>query len=231
MRILWISVVLLLASHPASAQILVRADNMLLQEGALSAMPMMGVYPTTEQKQVDLKSGSPFFNEAWRKSLILAESGVVFKNVATRINLYSHQIHFLDDAGQERVAAQPLSEVLFEPEEDGRRVHFINGNLLPVPRAGWYQLLVNDKLILVKGFQRFLEAQTRYAGGKDYVMSGSEAFLVFSNKQPFVIKKISDFVSVKPQHKEAILQKAKQISNRLSREAQFTEMALFINTL
>ncbi len=211
------------------AQVAVRVDNAVMNTGG-AGFPISGIYPTTNKQLIELVSGSPFFNTNWTKSKIVTESGKVYQDVPVKINLYESNIHYQDKGGAELVMDTPISEVLMDSDKAGQKVHFINGNILPNVKKGWYQLLVNDTITLIKGFRKTLETHTSYGSAKDYSIATIESYYVFYNGKEYDVKKASDLIDVLPIKKKEIEAQIKK-TGKLSREEQLKEIVFFCNTL
>lgn len=211
------------------AQVTVRVDNTIMNTGGFG-FQVMGVIPAGATEMVDLLKGSPFYNDTWNKSKVVTEKGAVFQDVPIKINLYDQAIHYKDASGKEMVSNTPLSEILFEKAENADRVHFINGNLLPNHKKGWYQLLVNEQITLVKGFRKFLETHTSYNTAKQFSINTIETYLVFYGGKEYEIKRPGDLVNVLP-NKKAELESHIKKNNKLSKEAQLKSVVTFANTL
>lgn len=228
-KILILSFTTFLLQH-SYAQIAVRVDNAVMNTGG-AGIPVMGIYPAGNTQLVELVNGSPFFNTVWVKSKIVTETGKVYDDVPVKMNLYENNIHYQDKAGTELVMNTPISEVLMEKDANGKRVHFINGNILPTAKKGWFQLLVNDTLTLVKGFRKTLETHRSYGSAKDFSIATIENYYVYYNGKEFDVKKASDLANVLPEKKGEIEAQAKKISNKLSRDEQLKEMVTYCNSL
>ena len=220
---------LLVTFQLLQAQVTVRVDNTILNTGGFG-FQVMGVMPAGAAEMVDLVKGSPFYNDTWIKSKVVTEKGAIFQDVPIKVNLYDQTIHYQDASGKEMVTTTPLSEILFDKDAGKNRVHFINGNLLPGGKKGWYQLLVNDQLTLVKGFKKFLETHTSYNTAKQFSINTSELYSVFYKGTEYEMKRPGDMIDILPNKKAEIESHIKK-NNKGSKEEQLRSVVTFANTL
>ena len=161
---------------------------------------------------------------------MVTERGAIFQEVPIKINLYDQTIHYQDASGNEMVSTTPLSEILFETGTSSNRIHFINGNLLPGGKKGWYQLLVNNQLTLVKGFKKHLQTHTSYNTAKQFSITTTELYSLFYKGTEYEIKRPVDMVNVLPAKKAEIEGHIKK-NSKGSKEEQLKSVVIFANTL
>jgi hypothetical protein len=211
------------------AQIAVSSNNSAVYNSGGRAFPFSGAAPVSNTRYVDLKEGSPFFNENWTNSKLVSQDGRVYQNVSVKLNLMENKVHYKDSSGKELVIGTPLREVLLQQASNGS-AHFINGSLLPGNKQGWYQLLVNDTLSLLKGFNKIFEQHTSYGSATEYSIKTEESYLVYLQDKEFVIKKPSDFTQILPAKTKQIEQAIKTIKGK-NKDEQFSLIAIAMNAL
>lgn len=222
--------VLALTVTAASAQISVTSNLNSLLTTSSSFLPVSGVVPMAGTRNVDLKEGSPFFQDKWSQGRLITEDRNVYQNILLRLNLMDNRVHYQDSAGKEMVLNLPIREVQLQQTSSGT-AHFINGNMLPASRPGWFQLLVNDTLTLLKGFTKQFEEHTSYGSATEYSIKTQESYIVFVKDQEFRVNRPSDFVKILPAKKAQIEQEIKRMNSKLKRDEQLTFIATFCNTL
>jgi hypothetical protein len=196
-----------------------------------------GVIPTTfkgalpeKTPKVNLVEGTPFFKDEWARSEIHTPDGLIIQNISTKIDLLENRIHYLDSSGKEAVVTTPLKEIFLEQEGKNTPIHFVDGHLLPNPRNGWYQLLYNDTLSLVKGFRKFYDERISYGSGPEHRLLTQEFYYVYLYYQEYDVKKPADFIRILPSRKAEIEKQIKKLDKKLSLEEQLIEMAAYCNT-
>ena len=196
-----------------------------------TALPIAGGLPVNNTRYVDLTSGSPFFQNEWARSKVVAKDMTVYADISTRIDLLENKVHYKDSSGKEFIAGTPLREIVFPQSSDGREVRFINGDILPVQKKGFFQLLVNDSVSLLKGFVKSFESHTSYGSATEYSIKTVENYFAYYNNKEYEIKKLSDFVEILPTQKAEIESYIKTVSKKLSRQEQFATTAKFCSSL
>ena len=215
----------------ASVQVVLNVNNNSLYNTGGRFFPIMGAAPVSNTQVVNLKEGSPFFLNEWGKSKVVTAEGAAYDGVKVKLNLLEHKVHYMDSAGNELVVGTPLREIIYPVTSTGKAYHFVSGNILPGERKGWFLLLVNDTLSLVKGFKKSFEEHRSYNSSTEYSIQTNESYHVFYNNQEYGVKKPSDFADILPAKKAEIQAHSKKISSKLSKDEQLTEMAAFCNTL
>src|SRR5690606_19216201 len=122
--------------------------------------------------------GSPYFLDLWAPAILVTESGTLYKDVMVKVDLFENHILFQDSAGNEMIVGTPLREVRINPNVPGKMSHFIHGSILPNQKPGWYQLLVNDSISLIKGVKKAIEQHTSYGSAPEYTMVSSNTYIV-----------------------------------------------------
>ena len=214
-----------------SAQILVNDNRNMVFNSVNASIPVMGNTPVDNTKEIEITDGSIFFQNDWAKSKIFSEDLAVYEGILTRINLMENKIHYLDSLGKEFIIGTSIRQLSFIQKKTGKEVQFINGNILPVKRVGWYLLLFNDSLSLVKGFKKTLETHTSYGSAPEYSIKTDESYFLYSKGREYEVKKVSDFADVLPAKRNEIEQYLKGLNKKLSREEQLITVATFCNSL
>src|SRR5688572_18807463 len=187
MRSIFLCLIIVFWMSPLAAQIAVSSNNSALYNSGGREFPFSGAAPVSNTKYVDLKEGSPFFNENWTNSKLVSQDGRVYQDVSVKLNLMDNKVHYKDSSGKELVIGTPLREVHLQQGSNASLL-FINGSLLPGNKQGLYQLLVNDTLSLAKGFTKVFEQHTSYGSATEYSIKTQESYLAYLQDKEFVIK-------------------------------------------
>src|SRR5215218_2724528 len=100
----------------------------------------VGGEPFVNVKFVRLISGTPYFKDEWMKGTGISGTGVIYKAGVLKLDLFDHQVHFLDASGNEMITTSPLKEVILTDTTTGKSYHFVHASLFALPTAkhGWY---------------------------------------------------------------------------------------------
>jgi hypothetical protein len=215
---------------PLRAQITINTNTSAIYNAGGRAFPFAGAAPASNTKYIDLKDGSPFFNDSWSKAKLVSKDGKVYQDITVKLDLLENRVHYKDSSGKELVIGTPLRELHLQ-QTNAKNTLFISGDILPNPRTGWYMLLVNDTLTLLKWFTKTFEQHTSYGSATEYTIKTQEHYLVYLKDQAFEIKKPVDFGKVLPALKAEIDAAIKRMNNNLSKDEQLTTIATYCNTL
>lgn len=230
MKFLFLGAVFTFCVCSVAAQIAVSTNSNIIYNNGGRAFPFSGAAPVGNTKFIDLKEGSPFFQDNWSSGKIITGEGQIFENMPIKLDLMENKVHTKDSTGKELVIGTTLKEILL-PRTSGETAHFVNGDLLPIPKPGWYLLLVNDTLSLLKEFKKQLEQHTSYGSATEYSIKTQESYFAYLRRQEFEIKKGADFVKIFPLKKAEIEQEIKKMNSKDSRERQLSSLATFCNGL
>jgi hypothetical protein len=221
MKLILLAITLLIFSSPSFAQTLHGRDVIL---------PVIGEFPQSNPKYNELKSGSPYFQDEWVKAKLLANDGYVYKGIKIKLNLMDNHIHFVDESGSEKMIKSPLNQIEFEPNAKGSAYLFVSGNILPAPKKGWFQVLVNDSVTLLKSYEKAMVEHKSYGSPIEYRIDTKEKYSVVFNKQIYEIKKAADLTDAMPAKKTEIESHIKK-NKSLSKEDQLISTVQYMNTI
>ena len=222
--------ILLICANNLSAQIIINSTNNPLSNTNQNVLPVAGLIATNNNRLTDLVDGSPFFQKEWIESTLVTENKSVYNKIPVRINLLDNEIHYQDSSGKEFVLSTPLREISLQ-QTDKKTVHFINGKILPLAKKGWYVLLDNDSVSLVKGFKKTIDEHRSYGSAPEYRIITNEMYFVYRNNKEFEISKPSDFIKVWPEKESEIKSFIKNANNKAPRDEQLTAVSKFCNSL
>jgi hypothetical protein len=216
----------LVCAQQLSAQVADNDSATISFETANEFSPVASGIPFNDVRYLEAQ-GTAYFDQQWLNSTIITTAGKAYKAVPVRIDLLGNKVHFKEFDGREMVVGTPLREV--KHEANGKTIRFLNGDLLPNKRKGWFQVLINDSASLVKSFNKFFEEKPSYGGNLLYIKT-SETYFVFVGSDEFAVKKVSDLVDVLPAKKAEIEVEIKRLKSS-SKEAQIIGVVEYLNTL
>jgi len=95
--------------------------------------------------------GSPFLFDDYMPAEITFQTGKVYKDVKTKLNLADNELLFMDSNGNEMIAAAMVKSVKFlKPGGSGEILLESPGNSINATRAPVYQVLLDKKAKLLK---------------------------------------------------------------------------------
>lgn len=211
-----------------NAQVAISSNNSALFN-ASGILPANGMLPVTNTLEVDLKEGSPFFQDNWSTGKIVTQEGKAFQILNLKLNLIENKAHYKDSTGKEMVIGAALKEIQLQTAKGDKL--FVNGNSLPKQKQGWFLLLVNDTLTLLKGFKKTVETHTSYGSAPEYSIKTLESYFVYLNNVERDVKKPQDFVQLLPSKKAEIETEIKRIGSKVGKDELLTLVALYCNQL
>jgi hypothetical protein len=107
------------------------------------------------EKYADI-NGSPYFSDEWQNASLITTNGLVINNIPVKLDLLSHEIHFLDSLGNEMISTQIIKSIIFLNTDNDTSAIFINKYALNMDGADvtdhWMQLLAKGKATLLKQY-------------------------------------------------------------------------------
>jgi hypothetical protein len=150
---------------------------------ALNMLQVVGGNPVTNAKYVSLVEGSPYLQEEWIKGKLVTEQGYVFQDVFLRLNLIENTIHYKDPKGNEMIATMPIREVILPEQATSKTLRFVNSNILPSSKKGWYLLLHNANVSFFKFYEKVLTENKPYnsATTEQRIRTNEKYFVMMKN--------------------------------------------------
>jgi hypothetical protein len=150
---------------------------------ALNMLQVVGGNPVTNAKYVSLVEGSPYLQEEWIKGKLITEQGYVFQDVFLRLNLIENTIHYKDPKGNEMIATMPIREVILPEQATSKTLRFVNSNILPSSKKGWYLLLHNANVSFFKFYEKVLTENKPYnsATTEQRIRTNEKYFVMMKN--------------------------------------------------
>ena len=220
-----LSLIIFVFAQSVSAQ-LINEDSSSTELETTDFLPVASGIPFNDVRYVEAQ-GSAYFDQQWVNSTVVTTGGKAYKSVPVRIDLLANKVHYKDNAGRELVVGTPLREV--KQLADGKIVRFLNGDVLPNKRSGWFQVLVNDSVSLLKSYKKYFEEKPSYGGNLLYIKT-SESYYVYVGGDEFSIKKVTDLTTVVPDKKAEIEAEIKKLKSS-SKEAQLIGVVEHLNEL
>jgi hypothetical protein len=185
-----------------------------------------GGVPFTDVRYLEAV-GSAYHDLEWEMGTITTKAGKVYKDVPVRIDLMANKVHYKTEEGQEHIISVPVKEVKYM--SNGKEVHFVNGEVLPNTKFGWYQVLVNGPVSLVKNYKKSFEEQVSF-GNTVMNIKTNEFYLAFNGKTEVPVKKTSDLVNLFPAKKAEIEAEIKRLKSA-TKDDQYVGVVNFVNEL
>lgn len=213
-----------------SAQITVSDNKNILFNTGNFSLPA-GNAPVSGTKTVDITEGSMFFQNDWAKSKIFTEDLRMYQDISIKVNLMENKIHYLDSLGREFIVGMPVRQISFIQKTTGKEVVFINGSILPVKKTGWYLLLFNDSVSLIKSFKKSLQEHTSYGSATEYSIKTDESYFLYIKGREYEVRKPLDLIEALPTKRNEIEFYIKNLNKKLPREEQLISVVNFCNSL
>lgn len=198
MRILQIPLLLVLSAvfAPAFGQVFIEASPVgTVPGGAIIVYGMGGSNPRIPYERI---KGSPFYRHEWRQAYLLDPGGRSLGRHETRLNLVTHEVHFIDARGMELAANDgTVSQVIFRDTVEGRMVQTVFRNDLDAVNADYgrsrrYAQVMNEgDISLLKVVARTgIQADSLFGTQKRYYFSDRNDYYLMVDKRVERIKKL-----------------------------------------
>lgn len=199
---------------------------------ALNMLQVVGGNPVTNAKYVSLVEGSPYLQEEWIKGKLITEQGYVFQDVFLRLNLIENTIHYKDPKGNEMIATMPIREVILPEQATGKTLRFVNSNILPPSKKGWYLLLHNANVSFFKFYDKILSENRPYnsATTEQRIMTKEKYFVMMKNVS-YPIKNIKDLQTLFIDKQKDVEMFIKTLDTKKPLEERMIEIVEYYNVL
>ncbi len=178
--------------------------------------------------------GSPFLFEDYLPAEITFQTGKVYQGVKAKINLVDNELLFMDDNGQEMIAAAPVKSVRFIKPDGTSIVLESLGNSINTTRAPVYQILVNGKAKLLKQISiTYTEARKYGEGSMTRTFKKNETYsALFTGQQPQKFEKNKTSIAALFGDKQTqVLAFIDEQKLRCKTEADFVKIFEYYSTL
>ena len=163
--------------------------------GAIIVYGMGGSNPRIPYERI---KGSPFYRHEWRQAYLLDPSGRSLGRHETRLNLVTHEVHFIDAKGMELAANDgTVSQVIFRDTVGGAMVQTVFRNDFDAVSAEYgrsrrYAQIMNEgDLSLLKVMVRTgIQADSLFGTQKRYYFSDRNDYYLSVDKKVERIKKL-----------------------------------------
>ncbi|HZI01721.1 MAG TPA: hypothetical protein VEX63_11275 [Flavisolibacter sp.] len=199
---------------------------------ALNMLQVVGGNPVTNAKYVSLVEGSPYLQEEWIKGKLVTEQGYVFQDVFLRLNLIENTIHYKDPKGNEMIATMPIREVILPEQATSKTLRFVNSNILPSSKKGWYLLLHNANVSFFKFYDKILSENRPYnsATTEQRIMTKEKYFVMMKNVS-YPIKNIKDLQALFMDKQKDVEMFIKTLDTKKPLEERMIEIVEYYNVL
>jgi hypothetical protein len=190
--------------------------------------------PVKSNPYVDI-IGSPFYSSEWANSSLLFANGKRVHNVKTKVNLFSNEVHYLNETDQE--LAFPMGSVKeIEFISNGSAVRFLsglpafekqttNGSFFESLNTGKCQLVIHrsKKLIEKKEFNSAV-VEKKFNNNETYFILINNSLVKFKRDEAYLLDVLKD-------QKEALLEFFKATKINLKKEGDVISVLSFYNSL
>jgi len=193
---------------------------------------VVGGNPITNIKYVSLVEGSPYFQDDWVNAKLITNEGAVFQDIPVKLNLIENAIHYKDQKGNEMVVTMSIREVILPDRASTKSLRFINGNILPTSKKGWYLLLHNANVSFFKFFEKTLSENRPYnSATTEQTIRTNVKYFVMMNNVSHPVKTIKDLHTVFKNKQKDMEMFIKTQDSKKPMEERMIEMVAHYNTL
>ena len=107
-------------AHPGS-DIKVQAGSMFFSVGGI---------PVNTTDYSELVEGTPYFSNDWMKAHIVMQSGAIYKDVISRLDLHKGEVRYLDQFGAEFILEAPVKEIVLTDTVNNKNFRFIHASVV-----------------------------------------------------------------------------------------------------
>lgn len=189
--------------------------------------------PIRYNNEVVLVSGSPYLYTQFLPAKVVLSSGMAYDGVRMRLNLLDHQLEYLNEKAEPRVATHAVQELFLRDTLSGALHQFVAAGQLPAPLPvkGWLEVLVQGKASLYKWRQRVLLSRKGYGSAtEEKWVEHTDRYFVVCNQQGYEVKKPKD-LSTPFAGKTALLQSLLRNGSKAETEQQLVAAVKQYNTL
>lgn len=144
--------------------------------------------------------GSPYFIEYYCPAILRLNKGKEYQNIQTKLNLYKHEIVFIDETSKEMIAADGLVINIFLMDTLGAKVktYIFRSGYPPSDKSNvsqFYQVLSDGRLQLLRFIKKEIVEQKDVMTGeirKEFVTR--EEYYTFSSGEIKKLKKDKEYV-------------------------------------
>jgi hypothetical protein len=193
-----------------------------------------GGTPYVEAKFTRLVSGTPYFKNEWMNGILILKSGIKYKG-QLKLDLYSNEVHYLDDKKNEFVVDLPIKQVAFVSPDTSYLflcAPFVQEEK-SVSKDYWYLQLYSDSVSLYKYFQKKLSENRPYSSATyEQTIRTADIYWVYYNGTPIEVKKLKDAASLFGDKKDALNEFLKNSDNKhLSMDERMIAFVKYLNSL
>jgi hypothetical protein len=193
----------------------------------------VGGEPFVNVKFVRLISGSPYFKDEWMRGSGVSGTGIVYKAGILKLDLFDHQIHFLDAFGKEMISTSPLKQLVLTDTLTNQSWQFIHSSLFiqsAVMKPGWYLQLASGTAGLYQYFFKSLSESTPYGSATtEQTIITKEEFYIYHNSSLQQVKKVKDVFPILHDKQTELEKFSKNNSKGKLLEEQLTSLVQLYN--
>jgi hypothetical protein len=193
-----------------------------------------GGTPYVEAKFTRLVSGTPYFKDDWTNGILVLKDGTKYKG-QLKLDLYSNEVHYLDDRKNDFVVDLPVMQIAFTfPDTSYLFLHapFVQQNKVS-SKDYWYLQLFSDSVGLYKYFLKKLSEDRPYNSATyEQTIRTADIYWIYYNGSPIEIKKLKDAPSLFGDKKDALNAFLKDADKKaLSMDQKMIAFTKYLNSL
>jgi hypothetical protein len=171
---------------------------------------VVGGTPFVLAKYSKVTEGSPYFKESWLKGTVAVNQGRTYQGIQLKLDLLANEVHYQDSLGTDLVATTPLTRLeLIDPENE-RVFTFVNSyffNVLPLPKAAWFQVLAEGAASVYEYYEKETQEISPYGSAtrEQHIITKARHFLLYKNSFAQV-KRLKDIAEVLSGKTQALLE-------------------------
>jgi len=193
-----------------------------------------GGTPYVEAKFTRLVSGTPYFKDEWMNGILVLKDGTKYKG-QIKLDLYSNEVHYLDNQKNDFIVDLPVNVVSFMPSDTSYlflRAPFVQQNKAS-SKDYWYMQLFSDSVGLYKYLLKKLSEDRPYNSATyEQTIRTADIYWIYYNGSPVEIKKLKDAPSLFGDKKDALNEFLKNSDNKnFSMDQRMIAFTKYLNSL
>ncbi|OLY90936.1 hypothetical protein SAMN05444008_1176 [Cnuella takakiae] len=192
-------------------------------------------FPVNQTRYSRVATGSPYLFDHYLPAIVVLGNGTGYEGVRVRLNLVENELQYRDTKGMERVTKVPMKQLVIRDTVSGTEHTLVNSIALPpdAPKSGWYELLADGPLQLLKLRERRLVTEKPFnSASEEQRIEARDRYFVLHKGKYTEVKKPKDLAPFfATQQKEMDAFQKQQRDRELAWERAATEAVQHYNGL